>query len=158
MYKDIADPVHGIIRLNELETDLLSTKAMLRLHGVHQLGLAHLVYPGANYTRHAHSIGACHNSKRMVSAIKRNASRLPADAGIKEDDFKLCCTIALLHDVGHYPFSHATEHVIKDYLSSADNKKASILVKSSLQAHAPSETDLIIPQYADHEDMGAFNI
>lgn len=155
MHKDIADPVHGLIRLNQVEAELLATRAMQRLHNVHQLGLAHLVFPGANYTRHAHSIGACHNSGRMLDAIARNSN----SESLKrhEDDFDKYRIIALLHDVGHYPFSHATEHVIDDYFTSlagGGGLFAAEISNGKLEAEpAPTKK-----QYHDHEEMGAFII
>ena len=153
MFKEIADPIHGLIRLDKVEAELLATKSLQRLHYVHQLGLAYLVFPGANYTRHAHSIGACHNAGRMLAAIKRN---FEGDLGDLEDDFVKYRIIALLHDVGHYPFSHATEHVIEDYYKSGD-VEVGILRKLGTEGKtspaAPTEA-----QYSDHEEMGAFII
>ncbi|MDL1867758.1 HD domain-containing protein [Betaproteobacteria bacterium PRO4] len=82
-----------------------------RLHNVKQLGLAHLVYPDLNYSRFAHSLGACHVVSRMIRAINLNCphKQLP------ENDHQLYRLAALLHDLGHYPFSHAMEHVVEEY-------------------------------------------
>jgi uncharacterized protein len=111
-YKSISDPIYGLISLDPLASDLLSTRAMQRLHNVHQLGLAYMVFPSAKYTRHAHSIGAYRNAVKIIEAIQKNSHEKKI---ISEEYIKICKIIALMHDVGHYPFSHATEHAIQDY-------------------------------------------
>lgn len=153
MFKEIADPVHGLIRLEQVESELLATKALQRLHNVHQLGLAYLVFPGANYTRHAHSIGACHNAGRMLDAIGRN-SKFKKLKSLKED-FAKYRIIALLHDVGHYPFSHATEHVIEDHFKSPNNSKAIFASAGQCDPTTPAPTE---PLFSNHEELGAFII
>jgi HD superfamily phosphohydrolase len=112
--KTITDPLYGSVGLTKLEANLVSSRTFQRLHNVRQLGLAHLVFPSAGYSRFAHSIGACHNAARMVDALKFNSP-----GTIKSEDAEQAYRIAaLLHDVGHYPFSHATEHGIQDYYAS----------------------------------------
>jgi HD superfamily phosphohydrolase len=71
-----------------------------------------MVYPGANYSRFAHSLGACHIAGRMVKAINLNCL---AGQRRNEDELQKYRLAALLHDVGHYPFSHAMEHVVQDH-------------------------------------------
>ena len=98
----ITDPVHGTIELSELEVDLLSTGAFQRLRNVKQLGLAHLVFPGADYSRLSHSIGVNHVTGRILDALKSNT-----DAHIADAEYELYRLAGLLHDVGHYPlFPH----------------------------------------------------
>ena len=121
MFKEISDPVHGLVRLGRVESQLLATRAMQRLHGVHQLGLAYMVFPGAKYTRHAHSVGAFHNASQLLKALDRNTRPDVWAKRVPEQHKVICSIIALLHDVGHYPFSHATEHVIKDHFQSLRN-------------------------------------
>ena len=106
--KTVTDPVHGNIELTAVEAEVMRSETMQRLQNVRQLGLAHLVYPGAIYNRFAHSIGACHNAGRLLNAISRE--RLIDDSLMQE--YRL---VALLHDIGHYPFSYATEHVVEDF-------------------------------------------
>jgi HD superfamily phosphohydrolase len=109
-FRRLTDPVHGTFGISELESDVLSTPAFQRLHNVKQLGLAHLVYPGAGYSRFSHSVGACHVAGRMMRAINQNCKREWDDHAVQ-----LYRLAALLHDVGHYPFSHATEHVLQNH-------------------------------------------
>lgn len=70
--KVLRDPIHGDIFLTDLESMIIDTKAFQRLRSMKQLGLAHLVYPGANHTRFAHSIGTLQMAQKIVDAINKN--------------------------------------------------------------------------------------
>ncbi|HXZ24106.1 MAG TPA: HD domain-containing protein, partial [Methanomassiliicoccales archaeon] len=100
-FKVIHDSVHGSVRLEGVFVDLLSRPEMQRLHGIHQLGLAHLVFPGAHHTRLEHSLGTYYIVSQMCSAL-----------GIKPDETETVRAAALLHDVGHPPYSHTLEEVM----------------------------------------------
>jgi len=110
-FKRVADPIHGTIGLSELEAQIMHTQVFQRLRNVKQLGLAHYVYPGADYSRLSHSLGACHVTGRILEALRRNGDNFE----ISEDDFQLYRVAALLHDIGHYPFSHAMEEALASY-------------------------------------------
>lgn len=71
--KRIADPVHGTIGLSALEARVISTRAFQRLRNVKQLGLAYYVFPGADYSRFSHSIGVCHITGRILSALRETS-------------------------------------------------------------------------------------
>ena len=86
---------------------LLDTAVVQRLRYVRQLGLAHLVYPGATHSRFEHALGAHHLALRALRNL-RESGQIGADAG---DDPAVVAAAALLHDVGHYPFSHALEEI-----------------------------------------------
>jgi HD superfamily phosphohydrolase len=107
--KTINDAVHGSIGLTQPEVDIVSSPAFQRLRNVKQLGLAALVYPGANYSRFAHSIGACHLVGRILDAIQRNTGN-----PFSTDTVQRYRLAALLHDIGHYPFSHVVENVVEN--------------------------------------------
>ncbi|MBK9072254.1 MAG: HD domain-containing protein [Myxococcales bacterium] len=97
------DPVHGLIELRGEHAKfagLLQTRAMQRLRRIKQMGFAWLVYPGAEHSRFGHALGAMHIAGRVAKQL-----RLPADVTGH------VMIAALLHDVGHGPFSHAWEHV-----------------------------------------------
>lgn len=96
--KSIYDPVHGPIPLQGVPLALLSTPMFQRLWGIRQTGFAHLVFPGANHTRLEHSLGAFFVAGRMAEAI----GRPPEEA-------ETIAAAALLHDVGHGPFSHTLD-------------------------------------------------
>jgi len=102
---EIRDPVHGYIRLEGLASELADTPQMQRLRWIRQLGLASLVYPGANHTRFEHSLGAYHL-----------ADLLSRQLGLDEEESRTVCAAALLHDLGHGPLSHATEAVLSSFI------------------------------------------
>jgi uncharacterized protein len=107
--KRIADPVHGTIGVSELELRVMHTQVFQRLRNIKQLGLAHYVYPGADYSRLSHSVGVCHVTGRILEALRRNKANLE----LPEDQYQLYRLAALLHDIGHYPYSHAMEEALK---------------------------------------------
>jgi uncharacterized protein len=82
----------------------LDTAVVQRLRYVRQLGLAYLVYPGATHSRFEHALGTYHLSRRSLALLDERDALPPVDAGIAR-------MAALLHDVGHYPFSHALEEI-----------------------------------------------
>lgn len=99
----VRDPIHGSIGLDDWALPLVDSAVMQRLRRVKQLGTAHLVYPGAHHKRFEHSLGAHHL-----------AGRLAAGLGLDEDGARTVRAAALLHDVGHGPFSHAFEELVKE--------------------------------------------
>ena len=101
------DPLWNNIRVDPVALQLIDTRPFQRLRYVRQLGLAYLVYPGASHSRFEHALGAYHLARRTLSLF---AERELA-AGIDADERRLTRYAALLHDVGHYPFSHALEEI-----------------------------------------------
>lgn len=96
--KSIFDPVHGPISLDGVALGLIGTPEFQRLWGIRQTGFAHLVFPGANHTRLEHSLGTYWVAGRMAERLGLSAADTPrVTAG------------ALLHDLGHGPFSHALD-------------------------------------------------
>jgi HD superfamily phosphohydrolase len=120
---EIRDPVHGYVKLNGLALELADTPQMQRLRWIKQLGLASLVYPGANHTRFEHSLGAYHLADLLASHL-----------GLAEDDRMLVCAAALLHDVGHGPLSHATEAALAPYVRMEHESIIDLLKKGELRA------------------------
>ncbi|CAN5617280.1 HD domain-containing protein [soil metagenome] len=97
------DPVHGLVELKGEDrpiAELIDTLAMQRLRRIKQMGFAWLVYPGAEHSRFGHALGAFHIAQRVTR-------RLELDPQIARH----VKVAALLHDIGHGPFSHAFEHV-----------------------------------------------
>ena len=95
---------------------------MQRLRWIKQLGLASLVYPGANHTRFEHSLGAYH----LADLLAKNF-------GLQEEDKMLVCAAALLHDLGHGPLSHATEAALAPYLRTEHESIVDILKKDEIR-------------------------
>ena len=105
--KIINDPVHGFITLNHpLILQVIAHPYYQRLRRIHQMALAHLVYPGAVHTRLLHSLGAYH---LMNSALNELCSK---GVVITEEEQVAAKAAILLHDIGHGPFSHALENVL----------------------------------------------
>lgn len=109
--RSIADPVHKSIGLSDVELGVIASPAYQRLRNVKQLGLAYLVFPGADYSRFSHSIGVCHVTGQILEALRRNCPQL----GLTDKEIQLYRLAGLLHDIGHYPFSHTTEHAVDNY-------------------------------------------
>lgn len=109
------DPIWGSIVLQPAETLLLDTPLLQRLRGVRQLGMAYCVYPGAGYDRLQHVCGVVEAAQQILTALNNSAERqrgvnpVPQLGGEQIEAIRLA---ALLHDIGHGPFSHATEDLI----------------------------------------------
>jgi HD superfamily phosphohydrolase len=105
--KIINDPVYGFISIpSALVYDLISHPYFQRLRYIKQLGMTHLVYPGALHTRFHHAIGAMHLMSLALEVLRNKGHEISAE----EEE---AATIAiLLHDIGHGPFSHALEHTL----------------------------------------------
>ena len=103
----VRDPLWNNIRLDPLAMALVDTGAMQRLRYVRQLGLAHLVYPGATHTRFEHALGT-HHLARLTLRILHDRGDLRA---LPADEAAVVRAAALLHDIGHYPFAHALEEI-----------------------------------------------
>ncbi len=104
-FEIIRDPLWNNIRVDPLALRLVDSRPFQRLRYVRQLGLAYLVYPGASHSRFEHALGAYHLARRALALFE--------DRGIvlRADESRLARYAALLHDVGHYPFSHALEEI-----------------------------------------------
>jgi len=103
----IRDPLWNNIRVDPTAERLLDTSVVQRLRYVRQLGLAHLVYPGATHSRFEHALGAYHLARRTLARLHEEG----ALGGVAADEPAVVAAAALLHDVGHYPFSHALEEI-----------------------------------------------
>ena len=104
---EIRDPVHGYVRLTEVERQLADSPFIQRLRRIHQLAGAYLVYPGATHTRFEHVVGAMHVAGQISESLARKSE-------MSEDMIQEVRIAALLHDVGHGPFSHMYEEVLSD--------------------------------------------
>jgi HD superfamily phosphohydrolase len=131
----IRDPVHNFVELREKEIKLVGTPLFQRLRGIRQLAMANLVYPGALHTRFDHSPGVCHVAGLLSKQLGLNDNA--------ETD--LVRLAALLHDLGHGPFSHVSESLLERYADrsklAADQKKAagmSTLMKLSCMSSTSS--------------------
>ncbi len=104
--KYVFDEIHGYIPLNTVERRIVDTPTFQRLRRVKQLAQAWFVYPGAVHTRFSHSLGVMHLMDKI-------ATKLAKMGFIRKDDLELLKVAALLHDIGHTPYSHAIETFFK---------------------------------------------
>ena len=106
----IRDSLYDSIPLGALELDLIGTPEFVRLQGIKQLGFCYRVWPGATHTRFEHSLGVYYLMLRGLRALwAQNDARERLRAS--EGDLRTMLAAALLHDIGHYPFSHAIEEL-----------------------------------------------
>ncbi len=104
----LRDPIHGFVHADELEAALIASRPMQRLRWIHQLGLTFLVYPGAEHSRFSHVLGVMGLAGRVFDAllVKRPGLLPAAELPLAR---RLVRAAALLHDIGHAPFSHSAE-------------------------------------------------
>jgi HD superfamily phosphohydrolase len=116
--KRVRDPVHGLIVFNlsdEIDRaawELIDTPEFQRLRRVKQLGVSEFTFPGATHTRFAHCVGVYHVARRLMKVA---TSRIPGQE-LKSHRIRVSLLAALLHDLGHGPFSHAFEEAEKSRL------------------------------------------
>ncbi|HEY3114156.1 MAG TPA: HD domain-containing protein [Gemmatimonadaceae bacterium] len=106
-FEILRDPVWNNIRVDDLTLELVDTEVFQRLRYVRQLGWTYLVYPGATHSRFEHALGTHHLSRRTLALL----GEAEDSTSISEIDQAIVRSAALLHDVGHYPFSHALEEI-----------------------------------------------
>jgi HD superfamily phosphohydrolase len=137
--KVIADPIHGAIHLTQREVQVIDTPSFQRLRGLKQLAMAQSVFPNATHTRFAHSVGALGMMIRILDAAQNNGIVIPAE---QKENLRLA---ALLHDVGHYPYSHLMEKVDSVVLTEDEVEGASTPAR---------EIDTTKTGYPRHEEVG----
>lgn len=112
----LRDPVHGLVSFESEEeqiiVDLLGARELQRLRRVHQLGLTSLAYPGADHTRFSHALGTAHVMTRFIRRMRAISSDLPFWQRLTTERAREALAAALLHDIGHGPFSHLFEDAI----------------------------------------------
>lgn len=116
---EIRDPVHGFVHLSDAERKILDSECFQRLRNIRQLGMSYYVYPSAVHTRFEHSIGTLYVATQIFEVlVRKHGKYFEKLLGIKGDEANLIKRLritlrlaALLHDIGHPPFSHATEEL-----------------------------------------------
>lgn len=105
----LRDPIHGLIvfhrddLIDRVAWELLQTADFQKLRRIKQLGVSEFVFPSATHTRFAHSIGVFHNARKLMEVVRREEGELDQRRTL------VTSVAALLHDVGHGPFSHTFE-------------------------------------------------
>lgn len=139
--KIINDPVHGFITIpGDLIYDLIQHPYFQRLRQVKQLGLSHLVYPGANHTRFHHALGAMHLMQKAINELIRKG------VDISNEEKQGVIIAILLHDIGHGPFSHTLEHSL---LKNIHHEQVSLLFMERLNEEFKGQLTLAIDIFTD---------
>ncbi len=134
--KIINDPVYGFISIpTELVFDLIEHPYFQRLRYIKQLGMTHLVYPGALHTRFHHALGAMHLMKMTIETLRAKGHE------ITQHEEEAVTIAILLHDIGHGPFSHALENTIVKGISHED---ISILLMDKLNEQFDGQLTMAI--------------
>jgi len=131
----VNDNIHGDIALRDDEWKVVNTATFQRLRSLKQLGMAHLVYPNATHTRFAHSLGVFRIMCRVLGNLKHD--------GLNDEQKAELRLAALLHDIGHYPYSHLMERVGYVKLTEEEIAKCGERMISG-QGN----------EYPDHEELG----
>ena len=121
---EIKDPVHGYIYISEAEKTVIDSYPMQRLRRLKQLAGSEYVYPGANHTRFEHCVGVMYLAGKVLE--NPNVSRV-----VNEEESEAARVSALLHDVGHGPFSHVFEHLLVRNLNRTHEDITSWLIEKS---------------------------
>ena len=166
----INDPIHSRIPLTQVEQSVIEHRMFQRLRRVKALGLLEKVFPSARHSRFEHSIGACHVAGKILSALPNNQreisnldrwEKLPKyrpwqglPEFLRADRIQQIRLAALLHDVGHGPFSHASEEIMPTRTelldANAQHRIPKYLTDGFIKKSSKEESDK-----ADHEDYSA---
>jgi HD superfamily phosphohydrolase len=134
--KIINDPVYGFINIpSALIFDLISHPFFQRLRYIKQLGMTHLVYPGALHTRFHHALGAMHLMSLAIEILRSKGH------DISPDEEQAATIAILLHDIGHGPFSHALEHSL---VASIQHEDISMLMMERLNEQFHGQLSMAI--------------
>lgn len=131
--KLIKDPIHGYIQINEEERRIIDSAPFQRLRRICQLPFANLVYPGANHTRFSHSLGCFYIAGEIVEKLK-----------LEEYNKKVVKIAALLHDIGHPPFSHLCEQFLFEYKTNHEEMTKKIISENEELASAIEKSGVSI--------------
>ena len=105
---EIYDPLHGIIEIDELSKRIINTEEFQRLRNIKQLGCCYYVFPGASHNRFEHSLGVYHLAKKYIEILNVD------NEFFNESEQRCIKTAALIHDIGHGPFSHLFDDLLPE--------------------------------------------
>ncbi len=135
------DPVYGFITLpDDIIFDLIEHPYFQRLRRIRQLGLTHVVYPGALHTRLHHALGALHLMTQAVETLRSKGHDISAE------EAKAVYIAILLHDIGHAPFSHALEHI----LAGVKHEQISLYLMQELNRQFEGKLDMAIAVFTNN--------
>jgi len=136
----VRDPIHGFIPLSSDEAEIVETPVFQRLRGIRQLAFANLVYPGALHTRFDHTLGVLYVTSQLCGVFN-----------FSDEDRRLVRLSALVHDLGHGPFSHVSESALEIF---ADRTK----LQDRLQGDNPAKIHELLTQDLLRMDAGVTDV
>ncbi len=135
------DPIYGFISVPfEIILDIIDHPYVQRLRRIRQLGLTHLVYPGALHTRFHHALGSMHLMTQAIETIRSKGHE------ITQPEAEAVTIAILLHDVGHGPFSHALEHSVVEGIH---HEEVSLMIMDRLNQHFEGKLSMAISIFKD---------
>lgn len=146
----LRDPVHGLIAFESEESaiavKLFQTREVQRLRRIRQLGLTCLAFPGAEHTRFSHAVGAAHVMQLLIARLRQIDEELPFWQRMTSERARDAIAAAMLHDIGHGPFSHLFEEALPEAIPH-EAWTTRILLDPSCEVHAVlSAEDPGLPQ------------
>jgi len=139
--KIINDPVFGFINIpNDFLYDIIQHRYFQRLHRIKQLGVASVVYPGAQHTRFQHSLGAMHLTSEAIKELRSKGHE------ISQDEANGVMAAILLHDIGHAPYSHVLESTI---IQGVRHEKISEILMKKMNEEMNGALNLAIEIFQD---------
>lgn len=160
---EVRDPIHGMIPFSSLERAFINSNAFQRLRRIRQLSWTDYTYPGAMHTRFQHTLGVMHTASRVFDAIisdPHSRNLLESEFGLRDDIVErqriIIRLAALVHDLGHTPFSHAGEELMPAKESKSHDDR------HVLYSHEEYSVEIfrrcIYPELAQHKDLSSRNI
>ena len=147
--KIVNDPIYGFVNIpDELPFDIIEHPYFQRLRRIKQVSLTNLVYPGANHTRFAHSLGAMHLMRRAIQLLRGKGY------DITDEELQAASLAILLHDSGHGPFSHTLENSIVEGITHED---LSLLLMRKFNELHDGKLDLAINIFTNQYKKGFLN-
>lgn len=125
--KKFRDPIHGFIPVYAEELEIIQDPIFQRLRRIKQLSFTYLVYHGAEHSRFGHVLGTMHLVDKALRCIQSNLNKQNKKNTITDEDIRIARFAALLHDIGHRPFSHALDRVFPE--SHETHSKALVLAR-----------------------------
>lgn len=139
--KIVNDPIYGFVSIpDELHFDIIEHPYFQRLRRIKQVSMTNMVYPSANHTRFAHSLGAMHLMHRAIQLLRLKGS------DISDEEEQAASLAILLHDVGHGPFSHTLENSIVKGIS---HEEISLEIMKKFNAMNDGQLDMAIDIFTD---------
>jgi len=140
-FKLFSDPVHGFISVPRgLVLELVGSPEVQRLRRIRQLGIGHMVFPGAEHSRFGHALGAMALMHNALTSLSEKGTQ------ISQEEHEAALAVALLHDVGHGPYSHTLEH---ELLSDFQHEMMSRALLERLNTRMGGRLEMAIAMFDD---------